>query len=230
MALPPLVLSRLPAGLPLGWGQHKTDPSPHLHFDLDALAGRLSELQGDSALTIALALVLQAQHRGEPAAYITGSSASFYPPDAADGGVDLDALVIIRAAEARARARAGGELLRSGAFALVVLDLADLPADLRNSPIPPALLSRLHALAQKHHSAIVFLTSLASIPGSIADASPSLLGSLVSLRAVVRRRPVDESRSRFDVCVEVVKDKRRAPGWTHTERCRAPQGLADFSP
>jgi len=238
MALPPLVLSLLPAGLAAGrlagsLGQahpldgQEADPSTPLRFDLEALAGRMSELRGDSTLTIAFALVLEAQHRGEPAAYVTGSVASFYPPDVMDGGVDLDALVVIRAAEATARARAADELLRSGAFALVLVDLADLQADARQSRIPPALLSRLHALAQKHHSALVFLNCAGASAGAASgDEAPSLLGSLISLRAMVRRRPVGESRSRFDVCVEVVKDKRRAPGWTHTERCRGPVGLA----
>ncbi len=222
MALPPLVLSRLPPGARSLLSSARVDePEVREVFDLDALAGRMSELQGDSALTLAFALVRDAQLRDEPAAYVTGVGTSFYPPDVADGGVDLDALVVIRiGAEHKAsvvtpRARAVDELLRSGAFALVVLDLTDASG----GRVPPALLSRLHALAQKHHSAIVFLTA------SDEDA-PSALGSLVSLRALARRRTVGESRTRFEIVVEIVKDKRRAPGWTHTERCRAPLGMA----
>jgi recombination protein RecA len=183
----------------------------------------LSELRGDSALTMAFALVREAQEADEPAAYVSGPDASFYPPDVAEGGVDLDALVVVRAAEITQRARAADELIRSGAFALVVLDLVELylGGGRAEGRIPPALLSRLHGLAQKHHSAIVFLTS-----GDASDDAPSSLGPLISMRAVATRRLVGESRTRYELDVQVMKDKRRAPGWTHTEHCRAPLGLA----
>ncbi len=188
-------------------------------FGLDDLAGRLIELQGgaDGALlTCAFGLLLEAQRRGEPAAYVGSSTSSFYPPDVAEGGVDLDALPVVLLADPAARARAADELARSGAFALLVVDLGT--DDGAPPRIPPALVARLLGLAQKHATAVLFLS-----PGD--ENTPSPLGSLVSLRAVVRRRPLDLPRNRCAVSIEVVKDKRRAPGWGQEEICRAPSGI-----
>jgi recombination protein RecA len=198
-------------------------PAPRLA--LDDLQGRLTELcapRDGAALSCSFFLVREAQQRGEPAAYVSGVDACFYPPDVADGGIDLDALVVVRVAEAAARARAAEELLRSGAFALVIIDV------LSGVRVPPAMLTRLLGLAQKHHSAVVFISSTPD------EDAPSSLGSLVSFRAVVRRRPLPETsaaplgprRSRFVVTLEAVKDKRRAPGWRHELIFRGPSGLA----
>jgi hypothetical protein len=188
-------------------------------FALEPLAGRLIELRGaGAALTCAFGLVIEAQRGGEPVAYICGAGSCFFPPDAAQGGADLDALVVVRTGNAASRARAADELARSGAFALLVVDLSDDPGR-----IPPALLSRLLGLAQKHRTAIVFLSA------DEGDAAGSAIGPLVSLRAVARHAPLDltsSSEPRHRVSLEVIKDKRRAPGWTHEELCLAPVGLA----
>ena len=56
---------------------------------LDDLAGRLTELSGVGAvasLTAATALVLEAQLRGEPCAWIVLPGSSFFPPDLAASG------------------------------------------------------------------------------------------------------------------------------------------------
>jgi recombination protein RecA len=176
------------------------------------LGGRLVELSGRGAtatLTQAFRLVLEAQRRGEPAAWVTDRQSSFYPPDVAEGGVDLDALVVVRVLEAGGRARAADQLARSGAFGLIVIDLGI------SAVIPPPLQARLLGLAQKHDTAIVALTEKGS------DA-PSL-GSLVSLRGGTRRER--KADGVFACTIEVLKDKRHAPGWTHEEVCRGPAGL-----
>jgi recombination protein RecA len=178
---------------------------------LAALAGRLIELCShdgpDAALTLAFRLVLEAQGRDEPVAWVT-ATASFYPPDVVAGGVDLDALVVARAPDVRAALQAADQLARSGAFGLLILDLA-VPVG-----VPMALLSRLLGLAQKHDVAIVLVTQKSS-------AAPSL-GSLISLRAETRRA---RRGDRFVCALTAIKDKRRAPGWTHEEVCRGPAGL-----
>jgi hypothetical protein len=189
-------------------------------FGLDRLSGRLAELCDSpdrAALTCAFGLILEGQRRGEPVAYVGGAATGFFPPDAAHSGVDLDALVVVRTADPVARARAADELTRSGAFAIVVIDLFPDQDD-RERRIPPALISRLLGLAQKHATAIVFLS-----PDYDPEAPGSPLGSLISLRAVVRRTAIDRSRHR--VRVEVIKDKRGAPGWTSEEMCRGAEGL-----
>jgi recombination protein RecA len=172
-------------------------------WSLAELQGRLCELNGGAAVTFAFHLIAESQRAGEPAAWIGPPASCFFPPDAAGGGVDLEALVVVRAPDSAAVARAADHLARSGAFGVLVLDLLD-------GTVPPALLSRLLGLAQKHEVAIAML-------------SEQPLGSLVSLRAETQSR----RRAGGDVACElrVVKDKRRAPGWTVEEVCRGPAGL-----
>lgn len=188
--------------------QQATSPT---RWRLAEIAGRLTEVSGagvTAALTLAFGLVLEAQRQGEPVAWITPAESSFYPPDAADGGVDLDALVIVRVHEARAVARVADRLLRSGGFGLIALDLGA-------APIPMPLQARLAGLAQKHHTALVCLTEKAST-------APSL-GSLISLRVHAQRARL--AGDRFECRLTVLKDKRRGPTWAHAEVCRGPAGL-----
>jgi recombination protein RecA len=186
---------------------HAEAPRAQEGWSLSGLSGRLIELCGASAsLTLTLGLVREAQRLAEPAAWLTGGQRCFFPPDAAEGGVDLDALVVVRAPDSASIARAADQLARSGAFGLLVLDLG------AGGPVSMPLLSRLLGLAQKHDIAVVFLTD---------GAQP--LGSLISLRAEARRSPLKEGG--FVCELMVLKDKRRAPGWTHHEVCRGPIGL-----
>jgi recombination protein RecA len=176
-----------------------------------ALAGRLAELSGTGAsalLTAAFGLVLEAQQAGDPVAWVTSRASSFFPPDAAEGGVDLDALAVVRVDDSLQAARAADQLLRSGGFGLVVLDLAWGPGEVR---VPPPLQTRLGGLAQKHAAAVLALTAK-------GPDRPSL-GSLVSVRAEALRGPGPTCE------VRVLKDKRRGPGETRREACRAPAGL-----
>jgi recombination protein RecA len=183
---------------------------------LDELAGRLVEVRNGAAgaaLTCAFGWLLQGQERGEPVAYIGSSESSFYPPDAVMSGLDLDALAVIRTKDPVARMRAADELVRSGAFAIVVVDLVRDDGE-RTQRIPPALVSRLLGLAKKHATAIVFLS-----PAEVGrEEETSALGSLISLRAVVQRKALDETRQ--VVTVEAVKDKSGAPGWEHASVSR----------
>ncbi len=187
-------------------------PAPPARWELNALSGRLAELSGDGAaapLTLAFGLILDAQRQGEPTAWITGAESSFFPPDAAEGGVDLLALVVVRVTELRQALRAADHLVRSGAFGLLVLDLG---AETR---VPSAALTRLAGLVAKHETLVLFLTRK-------KEAHPSL-GSLVSLRGTTAREPRGDGR--FSCRVHALKDKRRGPGWSHAELCRGPAGL-----
>jgi recombination protein RecA len=166
------------------------------------------EISGAARLTVAFGLTLEAQRQGEPVAWVMPKEESFYPPDAAEGGVDLDALVVVRVPDAGSVARAADRLARSGAFGLVVLDLG--AAD-----VPMPLQARLAGLAQKHHTALLCLTE--------RERETPSLGSLVSLRVQAQRKRI--SQGRFECELRVLKDKRRGPTWTHTEECRGPAGL-----
>jgi recombination protein RecA len=182
-----------------GWGREQ-------------LSGRLTEISGVGAvasLTAAIGLVLEAQMQSEPVAWITLPETLFYPPDVAESGVDLDALVVVQVPGALAAARAAERLVRSGAFGLVILDLG------RDARIPMCLQGRLVSLAKRHDAAIVCLT--ATSPDSAS------LGSMVSLRAEAVRDKL--AGGHFRCKLNVLKDKRRGPSWTHTEVVRGPAGL-----
>ncbi|MGE5182694.1 MAG: recombinase A [Acidobacteriota bacterium] len=183
-------------------------------WSLAALRGRLVEVSARGAtatLTAAIELVVEAQTEREPVAWVTLAQSSFYPPDVAASGVDLAALVVIRAPDAITAARAAERVLRSGAFGLVVIDLGGLAA----SDITMAIQGRLVTLAQAHDAAVVCLTDK---PGD----TPSL-GSLVSLRAEALRGR--EHGGGFRITVRALKDKRRGPGWTHAVPRAGPAGL-----
>ncbi len=210
-----------PAGAPSG------RPAP-AGWSYAALAGRFVELSAgwnSAALTLAISLVWQAQRVGEPTAWITREADAFFPPDAAANGVDLAALVVVRVPgnkpartplnntgqvpELWAVARAAGRLARSGAFGLIVLDLG------ARARMSAALQGSLVQQAQRHGTAIVCLTE------KPAD-SPSL-GALVALRGQARRHRMGEAR--FACGMDICKDKRHGPGWTHQEEAHGPPGL-----
>lgn len=189
-------------------------------WGLEVLRGRLVELSArgaTGALTMAVTLVVEAQVAAEPVAWITMSSGSFFPPDAKEAGVDLDALVVVRAPTVIAAARAAERLLRSGAFGLVVMDLAmpgapsAMPAEI---VFPSPVQGRLVTLAQTHDAVVVCLTAK---PDEAAS-----LGSLVSLRASVRRER--DGPGEPLVTLRALKDKRRGPGWVRSTKARGPAG------
>jgi recombination protein RecA len=208
----------------------------------------LSGTGSAASLTFATALVLDAQRRGETTAWVTARDASFFPPDAAENGVDLEALPVVRVPETRNVPNAGERLVRCGAFDLVVLDLGE------RGGVPMPLLTRLLGLAEKHRTAVLFLTEKpASLPS---------LGSPVSLRAESRRERRDllgkgkgektqgEDKARaeygaihssnssplspsspflreetFACEIVALRDKRRPEGWSRREVRRGPDGV-----
>ncbi len=94
------------------------------------LTGRLVELSGQggaAVLTAAMRLVVDAQSRGETTAWVTTRESNFFPPDAAQAGVELEALAVVRVPDARLLGHAAERLVRCGAFGLVVVDLAGAP-------------------------------------------------------------------------------------------------------
>lgn len=204
-----------PALRRLGAGAPRPAPAAAPAWSRAELSGRLCELgpgREPAVLTAAMALVRDTQRAGEPAAWVALGDDLFHAPDAAAGGVDLAALPVVRAGDLAAAGRAADLLLRSGAFGLVVVDL--LVAGERAVP-PPPLQSRLAQLALRHDAAVLCLRRA-------RPAAPSL-GSLVSLRATAGRRRLGPGR--YACCIEVIKDKRRGPGWSWQGVWRGPDGL-----
>lgn len=177
-----------------------------------ALGGCLAELSGTGAapsLTLAFGLVRQVQRQEEPVAWITRTGSTFFPPDAAEGGIDLAALPVIRLDAVRQRLRAADQLARSGAFGLLVIDLGD------RLDLPLAAQTRLAEQALAHGTLILCLTAK-------TERQPSL-GSLVAVRG--HARCIRHGPDRFACRVQALKDKRRGPGWTDQEWCRGPDGM-----
>lgn len=160
-------------------------PVPERRWCLETLAGRISELVSAGAvLTPAARILLEAQERGEPAAWIATGASTFFPPDLDAFGVDLAALPVIRVPGALAGARAAEHLLRSGSLGVVVLDLCDAgtgvvcsrrpagspagptmrrpytvrPSNPRRPLFEAAVLTRLAALCRKHRATLLCLT------------------------------------------------------------------------
>lgn len=188
---------------------HLSQPVEAGRWELNALRGRLIELSARGAtatLTAAIELVVDAQMQSEPVGWIAPMAGTFYPPDVADSGVDLSALVVVRA-DGVAAARAAARLLQSGAFGLVVLDL-------ESSDLSMQVQGRLVTLAQTHDAAVVCITDKTRDSAS--------LGSLISLRAEATRI---RDRDELAFQVRALKDKRRGPGWEHIAKRSAPAGF-----
>ena len=188
-----------------------TRPAPAA-WTLAALGGCLAELAGAGpapVLTLAFGLVREAQQRGEPAAWISRTGSTFFPPDAAEGGVDLAALPVILLGDVRHRLRAADRLARSGAFGLLVVDLGE------RLDLPLAVQTRLAEQALAHGTLVLCLTEK-------TERQPSL-GSLVAVR--IQARLTRHGPDCFACRVHALKDKRRGPGWTDQEWCRGPDGL-----
>lgn len=197
-----------------------TNGSSTPQWNLDEVAGRLVEVSGSGAscaMSFALLLVHDAQARGEPVAWITTTGRIFLPSDAAAAGIDLEALIVVRAKGVHDVMRAADRLVRSGSLGLCVLDVqVAFDAAGRRVQVPMAAPSRLAGLARRHETGVVCLTE--------KSARAASLGSLVSLRLHATRGAIDEDG---EACcrLDVIKDRRRGGRWTHEEVFRAPDGL-----
>lgn len=207
----PLAFNRFRHSLPVQAPLEEHAYAP-FRWNLAELAGRLVELSandGGAVLTLAFALVWDTQQKAEPAAWVTETGSSFYPPDAAANGIDLEALVVARVPDKQAISRAGERLARSGAFGLIVLDMG------AKANIPPALQGRLMQQAQRHGTTILCVTEK---PGK----TPSL-GSLISLHGQAQRQR--KGSNHFVSTLTVTKDKRKGPGAVWREEWHGPPGL-----
>ncbi len=176
------------------------------------LRGRLVEVQSDgqgASLSVVFDVLLEAQEAGEPVAWVTATSSVFCPADAALGGVDVSALVVVRVRNVVSGLRSAERLLRSGAFGVVVMDLGPTPQ------VPVGALGKLVKLAQHHDAVVMGVTG--SRRGRVS------LGPLVSLR--VRTERARGAEGLFSCSVDVLKDKRSGLGWSSSWDWSGPSGL-----
>ena len=174
------LVSVLPSG---GQSAQQSAAQPEQLFSALLPSGRLVEIVGAEGLaartTTALAVIARAQLVGEPAAWIQLEGGGLFPPDVAESGVDLDALIVIHVpvtAGAVGLARAAELLLRSNGFGVVVVDLT--------AGVPPgdAWPGRLAGLARQHDMRLVVLTDKSARRGSV--------GPLVAVHVEAARRRV----------------------------------------
>jgi recombination protein RecA len=190
----------------------------------DALAaciepGRVVELSGvvDGACaraSTAIGVVRHVQAEGDTAAWIQPEGGPLYPPDLAEAGVDLDALVVVHvpgAALPHGLCKAAELLLRSSAFGLVVVDGTAAPWP--NAPTQ-AWLGRVLGLARQHGSRVLLLTEKPTHADS--------LGTLVGLRVESQRRR--EPSGGFVVEHHVIKNKSGSPFHVVLDHYRGPDG------
>lgn len=177
-----------------------TDPS-------SALEGRLAHFCGIGTTTFAAVLTARMHVRGLPVAWISATADTVYPPDLAANGVDLGALTFVFAEDAGRAARAAEHMLRSGGFALLVLDL-ETGAD-----IPDAAQGRILRLARATGAGVLCITRGEEL----------LRGSMISLRG--RVSCIHDTVGRYHMRVQITRDKQGGPGVRSGEVCHAPSGM-----
>jgi hypothetical protein len=180
--------------------------------------GRLIEIASAPAgaqMTAAVACLFQAQREGETAAWIQPAGGVLFPPDLADSGIDLDALLVVNVPQRAGpfgAVKAAELLLRSGGFGLVVLDLRALSQGLTRDV---AWQGRLLGVVREHDSRLLLLSDGASHAGS--------LGPLVSVCIEPHRKRVQ--RGVFAIEHHIRKDKSGLLGALAEEHRRGPNGL-----
>lgn len=199
----PILSLRLPAA----------QPSTPLSEQLPA--GRLIEIASSphgAQMTTAVGCLRQAQQRGETAAWVQPVGGSLFPPDLAESGIDLDALLIVHvptSAGMYGPAKAAELLLRSGGFGIVVLDLAELGAS-----HDTVWQGRLLGLAREHDSVLLLLSN---------GAASHSLGPLVSVCIEPQRTRI--ARGVFAIEHRIRKDKSGLLGPLAADHRRGPWGL-----
>jgi hypothetical protein len=125
--------------------------------------GQVVELWGEAAsgrTSLALRAVAAAHREGRLCAYVDGPG-ELYPPAAVAAGVDPSRLLIVRPKTAEQLAWSAVQLVRSGAFACVVLDLTRGPASQGTGGVrlSPAEGKRLLDAATRGGSLLLLLTA-----------------------------------------------------------------------
>lgn len=178
--------------------------------------GRLIEITRGPAgaqTTTAVACVRMAQMQGQPVAWIQPEAGPLFPPDLAQSGIDLEALLIVNVpahAGTYGLPKAAELLLRSSGFGMVVLDLCGTP--LQRDAVWQG---RLLGLAREHDCWLLLLSD--------GGAQARSLGPLISLCLQPHRQRV--RRGLFTVEQHVRKDKSGLLGPLSAERRRGPWGL-----
>lgn len=181
-------------------------------WNLDSLRGRFVEISGASstaALTASAKIIFQAQQRKALAAWIGMRSTTFFPPDLAASGIDMSSLPVVHVPNVQRACWTADILLRSGSFALIVMDIDNLRT------LSFSVQTRFIGLTQEHSTALLVITRKRH--------KGTASGSLVSLRGISEKYRVDHNRFVWQVFAD--KDKHATTGWNYKEQCCGPHGL-----
>lgn len=177
--------------------------------------GRLVEFMDGpqlTPLTSAVSCLRYAQQQGEPSAWVQFERGPLFPPDLADSGIDLDALIVIQVPEHMGQfglCKAAEFLLRSGGFGMVIVDLT------RCRPShDTAWQGRLLGLAREHDSWLLLLSP---------PRQEGSLGPLISLCIETERTRT--APGLFQLTPHVRKDKSGLLQALAPEQRRGPWGL-----
>lgn len=175
--------------------------------------GQVVEVSGSSSsgkATLAFGVCLRALEQGRAAAWIDVGG-GFWPVAAAEAGLPLDKLLVVKVKSGAAALRAAHILLSSaGAVAALVVDLPPTAPPARERE-----LIALQRLAERSATALLFLTSR-------PRTAPSL-GAAVALRLHAERRPGARVR------VEVLRNKQGASQRAIEERIDEPDRVRSGS-
>lgn len=158
-------------------GAHDARPAPDrpdAALGLDALRGRIVELSsvGLQGLGgVAARYLWEAQVAGHWPVWVSCGAVPL-AEDLQAAGVDLDALVVVRAGSLAGALRAAERVMRSSVCGLVVVDVA------AHAQLPASSVGRLLKIAQRSESACVFLGA--------RERTRASLSPLVSLRMELR--------------------------------------------
>ena len=167
-------------------------------WSLRALTGRLSLLCGIGRVSAAATMVVAAQAKKEPCAWVVESGFEPFAPDLMAAGIALDSLLLLRLRAAQKLPRAADLLARTGGLGLVVIDAHDAP--------PRAMLRRLAGHAQRHAMAVVLLADQPSMDPSIS--------------LMVHLRPGASGA----LCFDALRDRRHPGLWQYNEELDALPG------
>jgi recombination protein RecA len=175
--------------------------------NLVGILAEISEETACGAVSFVTEIMLEAQGRNEPVAWVAGVSTTWYPPDLAERGVDLGAVALIRAGGEDESLTATEWLVRSGAPGLVIVDAEGA------WKATDASLGRIQKLAERSRCAVVFLTRKCAHEPS--------LGSRISLRGCITRSGSEP----FHIAINIVKDKRSNVSSRQIRQYHGPSGM-----
>ena len=164
-------------------------------LDLDFMRGRVGLFCGESpnsSTTLAAYLVHEIQREREPAVWLTDSTRLPHAPDLLDVGIDLEAMPILRLADAKDAAHAAMMAVASGAFGGLIWDL-DAPEQLTRGT-----LTALGMLARRHHVAIVLLCHGKKMPSLDVDCAGQ----------ITRRKSASSTGALEQIELELISNRR----------------------